>query len=269
MRQHHMKRRDRVLHNLLDTDLTWEASDLQGHDAERYTRYKESLKQLEDHQEKAPDDFVAQVMAALPAKPCPTWLDRLKSFWPERRFWAVPGLAGALAMLVLVTGLILFRSSPDIAYIPVVLDLYAPSAKQVELVGTFSDWAPKAFRLKGPDAVGYWAIAVKLPPGRYEYAFLVNGSQVVRTTTEKPFVPTVLAARTVYSCSKTEVNSTISMDLSPMNMSPSLKMILTDQSCPCLIETSGWRFSMAASLPVLKGKPSKACCAYGKSQHHA
>ncbi len=174
-----MEHRDNVLHNLLDANLTPETSDLQGHEAERYSQYTESLKQLEDHQEKAPDDFIAQLMAALPHKPRPTWRDKVKSFLPERRFWAVPGLAGALAMLVLLTGFTLFRSSQDNDYIPVVLDLYAPSAKQVELVGTFSDWAPKTFCLKGPDAVGYWAIAIKLPPGRYEYAFLVNGSQLV------------------------------------------------------------------------------------------
>jgi hypothetical protein len=174
------KSEERLLHQLLDGVETEPATaSLADFDAERLSRYRESLERLEKHQEKAPDDFVSRVMGALPDKPHLAWSDRLKSFWPERRLWPVPALSGALAMLILVAGLTLFYSSRNAGLIPVVLDLYAPSAKQVELVGTFSNWMPKAFRLKGPDAVGYWAIAVKLPPGRYEYAFLINGSQVV------------------------------------------------------------------------------------------
>ncbi|MBT3255092.1 MAG: hypothetical protein HN366_01355 [Deltaproteobacteria bacterium] len=146
---------------------------------QRHLENRDKLKRLENHQEKAPDDFVARVMAALPEKPCLTWRDRLKSFWPKRRFWPIPALAGALAMFLLVTGLTFFRSPEKPVLIPVVLDLYAPSANQVQLVGTFSNWMPGVFRLKGPDALGYWVIDIKLPPGRYEYTFLVNGSRLV------------------------------------------------------------------------------------------
>ncbi len=180
-----MKRKDpkseyKLLHHRLDGDKTeHEASRLPGVDDESLSMYRESLKRLEDHKEKAPDGFASRVMAALPDKPRLTWRDRLKSFWPERRFWVLPAVSGALAMLIIMSGITLFHAPSKTGLIPVILDLYAPSAKQVELVGTFSNWAPKAFRLKGPDATGYWAIAVKLPPGRYEYAFLINGSQVV------------------------------------------------------------------------------------------
>jgi len=146
---------------------------------QHHMKNRDKLKRLENHQEKAPDDFVARVMAALPEKPRLTWADRLKSFWPKRRFWAMPALAGALAMLIVMAGLSLFRPLPTAALIPVVLDLYAPSANQVQLVGTFSNWMPGVFRLKGPDALGYWVIEIKLPPGRYEYTFLVNGSRLV------------------------------------------------------------------------------------------
>ncbi|OQY51111.1 MAG: hypothetical protein B6240_00320 [Desulfobacteraceae bacterium 4572_87] len=140
---------------------------------------RDKLKRLESHQEKAPDDFVVRVMAALPEKPHLAWADRLKSFWPKRRFWPIPALAGALAMFLFVAGLTLFRSPEKSGLIPVVLDLYAPSANQVQLVGTFSNWMPGVFCLKGPDALGYWVIDIKLPPGRYEYTFLVNGSRLV------------------------------------------------------------------------------------------
>jgi len=180
MKRKESENQDKLLHHLLDAaNIEPETSLSEGLDADRLTLYRESLKDLENHEERVPDGFASRVMAALPDKPRHTWGDKLKSFWPERRFWAVPAISGALAMLMIMAGITLFRSTPNTLLIPVVLDLYAPSAKQVELVGTFSNWMPKAFRLKGPDATGYWAIAVKLPPGRYEYAFMINGSQIV------------------------------------------------------------------------------------------
>lgn len=181
MKQQDDKIRDSLLHRLLDeTHAESEAgTGLTGPEAAGYSRYREGLAHLENHQEKAPADFTSRVMAALPEKPHLSWVDRLKSFWPEGRFWAIPGIAGALAMLVLLAGLTLFQSSEKSGLIPVALDLYAPSADRVQLVGTFSGWMPEAYPLKGPDAVGYWVININLPPGRHEYAFLVNGSRLV------------------------------------------------------------------------------------------
>ncbi len=175
------KERDKMLHHLLETaDTETGSRGLTDHEARRLSRYRNVLERLEAHEEMAPHDFAPRVMAALPDRRRSTWADRLKPFWPEKRFWPIPLFSGALAMLVLVTGFMLFRIPSKTLLVPMVFDLYAPSAKQVELVGTFSHWMPKAFTLKGPDAVGYWAIAVRLPPGRYEYAFLINGSQVVQ-----------------------------------------------------------------------------------------
>ncbi len=177
-----MKSRDQeiLLHNMLDGDSPEvELSKLKGHDAERLSRYREGLKRLEGHQEKAPDDFAARVMAALPDTPGLTWVERLGAFWPERRFWPIPALAGALALFVIVAGLSLVWQRQDRVLIPIVFDLYAPSAKGVEIVGTFSGWKMEVLPLKGPDAVGYWAIPIKLAPGRYEYEFLINGKRVV------------------------------------------------------------------------------------------
>ena len=180
MKQHGLNNHDRLLHHLLDGAGTEPAtSGLKDPDPERLSLYRESLMHLETHQEMAPVDFASRVMPALPDKPRLSWVDRLKSFWPQRRFWTIPALAGALAMFLLVTGLTLFRSPRNTGLIPVVLDLYAPSANQVQLVGNFSNWMPGAFRLKGPDALGYWVINIKLPPGRHTYAFLINGSQLV------------------------------------------------------------------------------------------
>ena len=51
--------------------------------------------------------------------------------------------------------------------------LAAPGAHKVELVGDFSAWKP--IPLVDPDGDGVWTLVLKLPPGRYEYAFLVDG----------------------------------------------------------------------------------------------
>jgi len=175
-----VKSQDRLLHALLDGGSPEPGvSEPTGHEAERLALYREGLKRLAGHEEKAPDDFAARVMAALPDKPHLTWWERLGSFWPERRFWPIPAVAGALALFVIVAGLNLIWPTQGKVLIPVVLDLYAPSAKQVDLVGTFSGWKAEELPLKGPDAVGYWTIAVKLAPGRYEYKFQVNGTRFV------------------------------------------------------------------------------------------
>ncbi len=49
----------------------------------------------------------------------------------------------------------------------------APQAASVSLVGDFNDWDPARSPMQ--TAQGVWATAVRLAPGRYRYAFLVNG----------------------------------------------------------------------------------------------
>lgn len=55
----------------------------------------------------------------------------------------------------------------------VTFSLEAPEAKEAMLMGDFNKWNPKAHpmkRIKG----GVWEKIVTLPPGRYEYKFLVD-----------------------------------------------------------------------------------------------
>jgi Carbohydrate-binding module 48 (Isoamylase N-terminal domain) len=53
--------------------------------------------------------------------------------------------------------------------------LVAPHAASVSLVGDFNDWDPN--RSPMHTAQGVWATALRLAPGRYRYAFLVNGTE--------------------------------------------------------------------------------------------
>lgn len=52
--------------------------------------------------------------------------------------------------------------------------LEADSARRVHVVGIFNDWDPDATPLTR-DGSGLWTVEVPLPPGRHEYAFLVDG----------------------------------------------------------------------------------------------
>ena len=52
-----------------------------------------------------------------------------------------------------------------------------PEATSVFIAGTFNDWSPDATPLaKNGDAI--WAVEIALPPGRYEYRFVVDGEWV-------------------------------------------------------------------------------------------
>lgn len=53
-------------------------------------------------------------------------------------------------------------------------EYYAPLSEKVHLAGTFNDWKKESCPLK-KDFVGKWKVTLILPPGRYEYRYLVDG----------------------------------------------------------------------------------------------
>lgn len=57
---------------------------------------------------------------------------------------------------------------------PIVFELDAPTAHSVQVLGDFNQWSRSADAMeRGAD--GRWRITTMLPPGRYVYAFLVDG----------------------------------------------------------------------------------------------
>jgi 1,4-alpha-glucan branching enzyme len=54
------------------------------------------------------------------------------------------------------------------------LVLNAPGAQAVAVTGDFCDWAADGRPLRRGDN-GTWTTTLLLPPGRYEYRFLVDG----------------------------------------------------------------------------------------------
>ena len=56
----------------------------------------------------------------------------------------------------------------------VTLSLDAPAAEEVIVAGDFNRWNIKIHSMK-KDKKGVWQKIVMVPPGRYEYKFLVDG----------------------------------------------------------------------------------------------
>ena len=88
---------------------------------------------------------------------------------PLLRFW--PGLAAAAVLGAVLIARPWARGGNGADAFQFVL--VAPQAASVSLVGDFNDWDPARSPMK--TAQGVWATVVQLTPGRYRYAFLVNG----------------------------------------------------------------------------------------------
>jgi Carbohydrate-binding module 48 (Isoamylase N-terminal domain) len=53
--------------------------------------------------------------------------------------------------------------------------LVAPAASAVTLVGDFNDWTADSTPMTTDASGGLWSVTIPLEPGRYRYAFLVDG----------------------------------------------------------------------------------------------
>lgn len=102
----------------------------------------------------------ARVMSEIAAAPRPL----------KRRTWPWLAAAAVLAALVITRPWTGSGTSRSDAFQFV---LIAPKAASVSLVGDFNDWDPTRSPMR--TAQGIWATVVPLAPGRYRYAFLVNG----------------------------------------------------------------------------------------------
>jgi len=102
-----------------------------------------------------------------------------------------PGWAFAASLALLVLGIAVGRLSvlvprPLLPSGANTFTVAAPGAKVVSLTGDFSAWQPIA--LFDHDGDGVWSVTVALPPGRYEYAYVVDGRWVGQDPVAAEFV---------------------------------------------------------------------------------
>jgi hypothetical protein len=81
--------------------------------------------------------------------------------------------AVAMVLLVGLVGVALLRRPSGTS---VTFAITAPSVRSIALVGDFTDWRSDRVQLKRTGA-GLWQATVRLPPGRYRFAYLVDHDQ--------------------------------------------------------------------------------------------
>ena len=93
--------------------------------------------------------------------------------WGHRRSGYAMALLIAFCIPLLFAGCsqnwLQIRETPS--GLPVHFTYEAPHAKDVAIVADFTKWKPQPMSRQG----GTWSLEVSLAPGRYLYAFLVNG----------------------------------------------------------------------------------------------
>ncbi len=68
------------------------------------------------------------------------------------------------------------RASPEMATRSIWLNVVAPHAKSVSVVGEFNDWSMERHPLQQMDGET-WHIILQLPPGTYQYKFVIDGTR--------------------------------------------------------------------------------------------
>ena len=138
-----------------------------------------------------PSGFVEQVMERIEPRPA-AWRRLLSGLWQPRTLrWNFAGALAAAVVLVSVGGGVASRrssvpptgsssaaASPAGAPVLVRLVLLQPDARTVDVAGDFNGWDPARTPLE-PTANGAWAVTIPLQPGRYEYMFVIDGTQWV------------------------------------------------------------------------------------------
>lgn len=56
-----------------------------------------------------------------------------------------------------------------------IFDYAGAAARSVGVAGSFNDWRPDATPMQRADN-GHWSVTVELPPGTYQYMFVIDGS---------------------------------------------------------------------------------------------
>ena len=77
------------------------------------------------------------------------------------------------------------KSEPQERKAGTLFSCHAPEAGAVSVAGTFNDWDPTASPLTRR-ADGTWATTLDLPPGQYEYKFVVDGRWCCEPGCEEP-----------------------------------------------------------------------------------
>jgi hypothetical protein len=136
-----------------------------------------------------PPDLLSSVMAAATRKKRP-WYYRLPRWATAPRCYTFTPLKAAPVALVLLlilgfSTIHLFRQDEIHVQdgrpggVPVTLTLQMEGASSVEVVGSFNAWRGEGYRMQKQDDGRNWNLTIVLPEGRHEYAFVIDGKELV------------------------------------------------------------------------------------------
>jgi hypothetical protein len=135
------------------------------------------------HIDPALDGRVMREITALPARAGARSLGAAWRWVRRPRQFTLTPLGGLAAAAALATVVVLSRMDSGSSVPPPAESrvfqfvLVAPRATQVSLVGDFNDWDATRTPMRRARSEALWTAVVPLTPGRYHYAFLVDGSR--------------------------------------------------------------------------------------------
>ena len=138
----------------------------------------------------APAGLTESILSSLEPKTVPGWLrfyrwvrtPRTVTFQPLKLIPTVMVVALGLAIAFQFAP---WRQDPGSTapgranLIPVTFTLSYPKAESVSLIGSFNQWNPAGHKMHRVGDRNTWVLELRLPEGRHEYAFLVDGKMVL------------------------------------------------------------------------------------------
>lgn len=149
-------------------------------------RIKAMIREM--RQAEPPAGLLPAVMNAVKARNVPLWMRAYRWVRSPRSvtfnlLHLASGVALCALLLVFSTFFLQEKEGRNIALsqsglIPVVFALDTPDARSVQVMGSFNNWVPQPCSLHRDKGSNRWVLTLRLQPGRYEYAFLVDGKHV-------------------------------------------------------------------------------------------
>ncbi len=147
-------------------------------------RLAAALTEMEDLQ--PPDYLLGEVMKHL----CPKDRPLRRLVWRARTLVSLGRLSAAAVAGGLIVFLLLWSGPGEHTRrsglgggegteVSVLFRLPLPRASRVQIIGSFNGWNPRGYDMRWEATRQEWTLRVRLPRGRHEYAFLVDGRSVV------------------------------------------------------------------------------------------
>jgi len=137
-----------------------------------------------------PESLLPSIMRTVESKRFPLWYRCFRWARAPKSFTFTPlQVASVASVLVLISVLSAFyvlqsgrrdhlrTGLPGL--VPITLTFKMPAARSVSVVGTFNAWHEKGYEMTRDTASGTWSLILRLPDGRYEYAFVLDGQEII------------------------------------------------------------------------------------------